>query len=220
MNKHRDFWVAAGTGSLTLLLGSLWLGSALAAEPVPFVGCPAEGMSGPVPAPAAPPADVRGPAAHAGRLALYGAEGLRVLAPRGWHCIGTYGSGGASLLVTPRPYTAVTLPSFNGLAGPAVELSLLNNENSGREQVAEVFSRLFPFKRAFIRDAAGGRDTPRRYPRGPYPEDSTIRRGRARVDYVTPPGRVPTPAACGRAPNRSSARPPWPRSRAWTAWCS
>ena len=146
-------------------------------------------MSGPVPAPAATPVNARVPAGGTGQLALYAAEGQRVLAPRGWHCIEIYGSGGAFLLVTPDPYTAATLPDTNKLVGPAVELSLLNGENSGRNQVAEVFSRLFPFKRAFIRGVAAEYDTPPHYPHGPFPGDRTIRRNRAEVDYITPPHR-------------------------------
>ena len=179
----------AGTVALALLLGSPWTGHARAAEPAPVVGCPAEGMSGPVPARAAPPVDARVPAGGAGQLALYAAEGQQILAPRGWHCIEIYGSGGAFLLVTPDPYTAATLPDTNRLAGPAVELSLLSGENSGRDQVAEVFSRLFPFKRAFIRGVAAEYDVPPRYPRGPFPGDRTIRRSKAEVDYITPPHR-------------------------------
>ena len=189
LNRHPDMAsvALAGTAVLALLLGGLWMGAARAAQPAPFVGCPAEGMSGPVPAPATLPVDARVPAAGAGQLALYAAEGQHILAPRGWHCIEIYGSGGAFLLVTPHPYTAAILPNTNKLAGPAVELSLLSGENSGRDQVAEVFSRLFPFKRDFIRDAASNYDVPPRYPHGPFPGDRTIRRSRAEVDYITPP---------------------------------
>ena len=191
LDKHQETGSAAcaGVKVLALLLGSLWIAGAHAAEPAPFVGCPAEGMSGPVAAPATPPADARVPASHAGQLALYAAEGQQVLAPRGWHCIEIYGSGGAFLLVTPRSYTAATLPDTNRLAGPAVELSLLSGENSGRDQVAAVFSRLFPFKRDFIRSAADNYDVPPHYPYGPFPGDRIIRRGRAEVDYTTPPRR-------------------------------
>ena len=94
--------------------------NAHAAGSVPFVGCPAEGMSGPEPAPATPPADAFIPTPDAGQLALYAAAGLHVLAPRGWHCVEIYGSGGAFLLVTPHPYSAATLPGFNKLVGPAI----------------------------------------------------------------------------------------------------
>lgn len=172
-----------------LLLGSLWFGNAQAVELAPFVGCAAEGMSGPVPAPAVAPADAHVPTVHAGQLALYAAEGMRVLAPRGWHCIEIYDFGGAFLLVTPRLYTAATFPDANKLAGPAIELSLLSGENSGRDLVAEVFSRLFPSKRDFIRGAVDNYDTPRHYPRGLFPGDRTIRRSKAEVDYTTPPHR-------------------------------
>lgn len=92
--------------------------NALAAEPVPVVGCPAESMSGPLPAPATPPIRARVAAAGAGQLALYAAEGQQVLVPRGWHCIELYGSGGAVLLVTPHFYTAAILPGANRLSGP------------------------------------------------------------------------------------------------------
>ena len=174
---------------LAFLLGAFCVRDARAGAHVPFVGCPTEGMSGPVAAPAKPPAYARAPAAQAGQLALYVAEGQQVLAPGGWHCIEIYGSGGAFLLVTPHSYTAATLPETNKLVGPAVELSLLNGENSGRDQVAEVFSRLFPFKRAFIHSAAAEYDALHRYPGGPFPGDSTVRRSRTEVDYTTPPRR-------------------------------
>lgn len=162
--------------------------AALAA--VPVVGCPADGMSGhvaaPSPLPAAPPV----PARAARDLAFYAAPDLAVLAPNGWHCLDLYGSGGAFLLVTPRSYTADTLPGFGALTGPAVELSFLNGENSGREDVAAVLARLFPERRRFIRSVeTEDPDHPHRFPRGPYAQDRTVRRSPSTVDYTTPPGR-------------------------------
>lgn len=115
---------------LVVLLGGLLGGGAQAASVAPpFVGCPADGMSGPAP----PPANPHIPVAHTNQLALYAAAGMKVLAPRGWHCIEMYGSGGAVLLVTPHLYTADTLPGFKTLVGPAVEVLFLNGENSGRD---------------------------------------------------------------------------------------
>lgn len=175
---------------LILLLGSLWGGGAQAASPAPsVVACPADGISGSVPSPAILPASPRLPADYAEQLALYAAAGMKVLAPRGWHCIEMYGSGGSMLLVTPHPYTADTLPGFNTLVGPAVEVVFLNGENSGRDQVAEVFSRLFPFKHQFIHDAAENSEPARRYPGGPFPTDRIFRRSHVEVDYTTPPHR-------------------------------
>lgn len=174
-----------------LLLGTAHPGGAWAASPPApsFVGCPADGMSGPVPAPATTPDAPRVPAGAARQLAYYASAGFAVLAPRGWHCIEIYGSGGAVLLVTPRLYTADTIPDFHSLAGPAVELLFLNGENSGRDQVAEVFSRLFPFKHRFIRSVASDLDIVHRFPHGPYAADRMVWRNRAEVDYATPPHR-------------------------------
>ena len=175
--------------TLIIALAGLWPCGGWAAPSPAFVGCPADGMSGPAPAPAAPPPAQRVPPRGDG-LALYAAAGMNVLAPRGWHCFEMYGSGGAVLLVTPRRYTAATFPGQNTLSGPAVELLLLSGENSGRDQVAELFSRLFPAKRGFIRSIASDDDPPRHYPRGPFPSDRTVRRGPAEVDYATPPHRT------------------------------
>ena len=197
MVLDRPAWrVGAGWPARTavlILLLAIWPAAVQAAPPpLPVVGCPADGMSGPAPPPDPLPPAPRVSAGAARRLAYYAADGLAVLAPRGWHCVDAYGSDGALLLVTPRSYTAQTLPGPNSLAGPAVELLFLNGENSGREQVAEVFSRLFPFKRRFIR-AVETADEPfgprRRFPSGPYFTDATIRRSRAEVDYSTPPYR-------------------------------
>ena len=107
-------------------------------------------MSGPMP----PPVSPRIPVAHNDQLTLYAAAGMKVLAPRDWHCIEMYGSENAVLLVTPRFYTADTAPGFRSLVSLAVEVLFLSDENSGRDQVAEVLSRLFPLKHQFIHDTA------------------------------------------------------------------
>ena len=67
------------------------------------VACPSDGMLGPVAAPAAPTRPGKAPAG----LALYVIpRDLSVLAPRGWHCVGLYGSSGSFLIVTPEPHDA------------------------------------------------------------------------------------------------------------------
>jgi len=47
-----------------------------------------------------------------------------VLAPRGWHCFGTYGSGGETLLVSAEPIDNFSRLSWpKGLPGSPVQLS-------------------------------------------------------------------------------------------------
>lgn len=163
-------------------------GAAHAARP-PFVGCASDGMGGPIPAPLAPPFPLpRQSRAIAGQLAFYGSAGLSVLAPRNWHCVASYGSGGAFLLVTPQRFTADKVPDFGSLAGPAVELQFLNGMNSGRGDVARVYARLFPAARDFVRQVIGmGFEPATAFPRGPLHTDVTVRRSGSRVAYITPP---------------------------------
>ncbi len=85
------------------------------------------------------------PAAAVDRLGYYASVHLGVVAPRGWHCFGLYGSSGSTLLVTPEPYGFDDFLRANtGLAGPAVVLRLTYGGTSGRFDVAMVAARLFP----------------------------------------------------------------------------
>ena len=159
----------------------------------PSIGCSSDGQSGPRPPPVAPRAAPLVAAGPATRLAYYDSGTLAVLAPRGWSCIAINGSGGAFLLVTPRLYTEATLPGFNRLNGPVVELSFDNGENAGRDQVAAVFARLFPSKRRFIRavietDASLGYAPA--ISNHPYPGDWMTHRSPSVVDFTTPPHRL------------------------------
>jgi len=71
---------------------------------VPFVGCPSDGQMGAVEAPTGISPILTIPAELAQRLAYYSsAQELGVLGPRGWHCFGRYGSGGAAIYVSRRP---------------------------------------------------------------------------------------------------------------------
>jgi hypothetical protein len=65
---------------------------------LPFVGCKSDGQSGPLRAPKGKSKVLPIGKETAQRLAYYKAEqGFSVLAPRGWYCFETYGSGGAAL---------------------------------------------------------------------------------------------------------------------------
>ncbi|MGI3777319.1 MAG: hypothetical protein ACRYGC_08500 [Janthinobacterium lividum] len=158
-----------------------------------FVGCPAEGMSGPVAAPTGAALSSGLSASVAGKLAHYAAEGTDVLAPRGWYCIEMYGSSGAFLLVTPEPHGADELQDFRPLSGRVVELPYLNGWASGRFDVARVLARLFPPRHAFVRQVIReGMDPARNFPFGPYPADRLIRHGSSEFEFIKPPGRACT----------------------------
>src|SRR5437667_12051284 len=127
----------------TLALAVPWTGGQ-AQGTVPFVGCPADGRSGPSSAPKGQPKVVSLGALPAGGIAHYkGERAPGVFAPAGWHCRVWYGSSGSSVLVTPTPIdTTHFLPPK--LVGPAVELGLRSAGTSGRFSVASYAARLFP----------------------------------------------------------------------------
>lgn len=164
----------------------------LLAQPVvtvlPLVGCPSDGQTGPRAAPrgVVPPLDVsRADAA----LAYYqSAAGIGILAPRGWHCVGTYGSGGDTLFVTPQAIPARDLFSpGHRLTGPAIQVSHRFGDTSGRTSVAEVVARVFPAKSAFVDRVMRDFDLPPgRFPTGPYPTDVLTDKSPTVVEYRTP----------------------------------
>jgi hypothetical protein len=121
---------------------------------VPFVGCKSDGQMGPVQAPTGENKVAPITAEMAGRLAYYKAEkGSGVLAPRGWYCLGTYGSNGEALYVSPNPIRAADVLSttkWKGFTGPAIEASFLYGDTSGRFDVARMIARVFPGYRKFL----------------------------------------------------------------------
>ncbi len=167
---------------------------ACAAEPLRapnVVGCPSDGMSGPVPAPARKSAPMLH-ASLAGRVSYYASPGgMAVLAPSGWHCLQLYGSGGANLFVTPSAHAEAELYADHApLSGPVVLLQRINGWTSGRDQVARVAARLYPTRPDLVRRAEEDEpDMPHDFPSGPYPADTLVRHGPADVEYATPAGR-------------------------------
>jgi len=160
------------------------------AASVPFVGCKSDGQVGPVEAPTGASRSLPlGPAA-AKALAYYrSAQGAAVLAPRGWYCLGDYGSGGDSLFVSPQPIDTKTLfsPVRGGLAGPAVTVVHRYGMTSGRFSVAEIIARVFPAYKAFATGVADEFSPPViSLPSGPYPTDSLTYKSKAVVEYMTP----------------------------------
>ena len=158
---------------------------------VPFVGCNSDGQSGPVPAPKGTEKLVQIDASIAQGLAYYTAGDTEsgVLAPRGWYCFGTYGSDGDSLYVTPQPIKGDDLFSitWGGFTGPAIQVSELSGETSGRFAVARVIARAFPAQKPFVQSVIDeGLSPASHFPFGPYPNDKLTFQSDRIVEYQTP----------------------------------
>ncbi len=155
----------------------------LAQTRVPFVGCESIGQAERVAAPKSDDKVVRINARLAQRLAYYmeGWRGTGVLAPRGWHCIGVYGSSGSVLYVTRTP--------TRDMSGPVVQFDYMSADNgSGRYDIAQVLARVFPEQRRFVQSVIVGLDPPTSDFRfGPFPKDKLLKRTDRLVEYRTPP---------------------------------
>lgn len=161
-------------------------------SPVPFVGCKSDGQQGPEDAPSGKPAPLHLSAKAAERLAYYKSEqGIGVLAPRGWHCFGGYGSNGYSLYVSPDPFDGATLfsDSWRGFTGPAIEIAGSTGDTSGRFEVARVIARVFPNRKAFVENVIKQGGSANSFPFGPYEKDKLIYRNDETVEYETPANR-------------------------------
>ncbi len=152
---------------------------------VPFVGCVAQGQLEDFKAPAGTPHLVAISADHAQKLAYYRAAiDLGVLAPRGWHCEGSSGSGGDALWLSPEPINR-HVPGWNGFAGPAIEIYRISSGASGMYEVAELLARVF--REYKDRAAPVLAMVERPVPSGPYPEDTLTYRSKSVVEFRTAP---------------------------------
>lgn len=151
---------------------------------LPFVGCPSFGQTEELEAPkgTSEPVPIKEPEAHA--LAYYkSADGISVLAPRGWYCQGISGSGGAALFVEPRPIIR-SRDVREDLDGAAIEVDDISGENSGRYEIEEFIARVFPKYRSFVHRIWGFDPEP---DYRPYPKDTLTYRSDTVVEFRTPP---------------------------------
>jgi hypothetical protein len=155
---------------------------------VPFVGCNAHGQYGPIAAPKGKNRLLPVTREVAQSLAFYQSEVTPgVLAPRGWHCFGTFGSGGSYLYVSPEPIDEKYVYESNDHTGPAVQFSVRFGDTSGRFAVAHVIARVFPAYRAFAIDVKKELEDPADpYTFAPYPKDRLTYRSKSVVEYRTP----------------------------------
>jgi hypothetical protein len=173
---------------VTFLLPLCPLAQAANQASIPTVACKSDGQMGPV---AAPKQIVDGPPVPepaAFHLAYYASAQLGVLAPRGWHCFGLYGSNGSQLIVTPEPHNARDLFNENSkLTGPAVHLAAMAGDTSGRFSVARTVARLFPTYQNYVKHVvAEGIEPAADFPTGPYRTDYLTRRSATIVEFTTP----------------------------------
>jgi hypothetical protein len=171
----------------TILLIALPLHLLAQTSRVPFVGCESVGQAEAVEAPQGNNKAVQVRASVAQKLAYYKASvAPGVLAPRGWHCIGVYGSSGSDLLVAPQPLKGTDVLSQTG---PTVELEYISRDNgSGRFDMAQVLARVFPAQKAFVQNVIDSFDLPAsEFTFGPFPNDKLIVQTDRFVEYQTPP---------------------------------
>jgi hypothetical protein len=161
---------------------------------VPAIGCPQDGQVGPLDAPLLPK-HMRAlvPKGMATSLAYYShheSSGSGALAPRGWDCFGTYGSGGSTLYVVPRRLGDPILDRFEKLkTGPMVMRTVYIGGTSGRFGAARISARIFPGARAFVEQVRNeGLDDPKDYVFAAWPTDQLNRLSEFAVSYVTPAG--------------------------------
>jgi hypothetical protein len=156
---------------------------------VPFQGCKSDGQVGPLPEPRVPDKTIQLDPAET-LLTYYKAEnGPGVLGPRGWNCFGTYGSAGSALFVTPGSLDFAFLSSPGpGIAGPAIQFTVISGGTSGRFSVAQVAARVFPALNDFVQSVVNEGIVPASdFPLGPYPADRLIYRSDRIVEYETAP---------------------------------
>ena len=161
--------------------------SKLAKVSVPFVGCGSDGPSDPREAPKGTNTSVPITTKAAQMLASYRSpEGLSVLAPRGWYCLGLYSSGGDSLYVGPQPIDERRI-GRSGFAGPIIEFSHTFGTNSRRFDVARIIARVFPaYKSSAYKLLEGFDSETSSLTFGPYPHDALTYKGKRVVEYKTP----------------------------------
>lgn len=165
--------------------------SADATVALPFVGCAGDGQLGPTPPPGPPAAIPEYPAAVAARLAYYVSDELTVVAPRGWHCLATVGSSGATLIVTPEPVLFKDLIGTKKRFSDQIVLaSFVFSGTSGRFIVADVAARVFPVARKFVDMVIDGWPEEKSHIEfAPYPDDRIKHISETHIQYETPAGK-------------------------------
>lgn len=161
---------------------------------VPFVGCPTDSLTAPLPAPKGSPVTVSLDAKTAARLAFYKSQADQgVVGPRGWHCQTFKAPSGWVTVVmpeTPDPPTMLRYAKFHPIKGPAIQITHFDGLSAGRLDIAKLIARYFPEHGFFLKLVIASKVKPAsEFPSGPYPKDKLITRKPGIVEYLTPAGR-------------------------------
>jgi hypothetical protein len=173
---------------LSMFLLSVGFGYPALAQtaPVPSVRCVSDGQMGPTLAPMTSQS-LWIPVASASRLAWYVSDRLAVLAPRGWKCVGLYGSNGSTLMVVPDDPRGLVSGRDSHINGQGIQLSKWYGDTSGRFEAARIAARLFPNRQAFVDAVANEGIVPKEEFRNvPFPDDRIQRLGADQVSFETP----------------------------------
>src|SRR5262249_23504000 len=114
----------------------------------------------------------------------FSADGIGVLAPRGWHCEGVAGSSGEALFLSPRTIHHDPGSGWKGLEGAAIEIQRIFGGTFGRYHIPEIPGRGFPRHRTLAVRIMEGIDLA--LPSGPYASDSLKYISKRMVEYKTP----------------------------------
>ena len=180
--------VAAAT--LLLAIGTAQAGQVT----VPFVGCPTDSLTAPLPAPNGSPLPVSLDAKTASRLAFYKSQRDQgIIGPRGWHCQSFMAASGWVTIVlpeTPRPSTMLRYPVFHPVKGPAIQITHFDSASSGRIEIAKLIARYFPQRGFFAKFVIATKVAPAsEFPSGPFKADRLITRKTDVVEYLSPAGK-------------------------------
>lgn len=176
-----------------LLLSAFLCSSSLPAQlvEVPFVACGATGQIGWEPSSQPQNSGIRLPARQAAQLAYFSAqEGIGLLGPKGWHCLGLIGSSGPILIVSPHELRQAFENDRTAEIerGPIVLWAFRSAHTSGRNEVCELIAPYFPQHIGFVNRVREIFDLPEdHFPSAPFPADVWSRKGVNTIIYRTPP---------------------------------
>jgi hypothetical protein len=161
---------------------------------VPFVGCPTDSLTAPLPAPNGNPLPVSLDAKTAARLAFYKSQKDQgIIGPRGWHCQSFMAPSGWVTIVlpeTPSPSTMLRYPKFHPVEGPAIQITHFDSASSGRIEIAKLIARYFPQRAFFAKFVIATMAAPAgAFSSAPFKADKLITRKTDFVEYLTPAGR-------------------------------